>query len=89
MPFGAARHFGNVYILTKGENGTEIVSTYVFKTGFEWNKTALPDIGYASTLSIIYAVLLAGFTIVNTIFVARRLKRKYAKPQEQVEGGAA
>ncbi len=74
---GAARHFGNVYILTKGANGTELVSTYVFKQGFEWNESALPNVGYACTLSILYACLLAGFIVINVIYVGRRLRRRF------------
>ncbi|MFW5858489.1 MAG: ABC transporter permease subunit [Planctomycetota bacterium] len=75
---GAARHFGNVYILTKGDSGTEIVSTYVFKNGFEWNETALPDVGYAATLSVLYALLLAGFIVINMVYVGRRIRGRYA-----------
>lgn len=73
---GAARHFGTVYIMTEGERGTEIASTYIFKWGFVRTAEQVPDIGYASALGLAYALLLGVFVIFNIWFIANRWKKR-------------
>ncbi len=75
---GAARHFGTVYIMTEGERGTEIASTYIFKWGFVRSETQVPDIGYASALGLAYALLLGIFIVGNVAFIAHRWKGRLA-----------
>lgn len=84
---GAARHFGTVYIMTEGEHGTEIASTYIFKWGFVRTDTQIPDIGYASALGLAYALLLGVFIIFNVWFIANRWKKRLAPAEPEVKGG--
>jgi len=80
---GAARHFGTVFILTEGEHKTEIVSTYIYKTAFFSDESQVGDIGYASTLSIIYAGLLAVLVFVNVYYIGRRMRRRLKQAEER------
>ncbi|MCH8475016.1 MAG: extracellular solute-binding protein [Opitutales bacterium] len=84
---GAARHFGTVYIMTEGEHGTEIASTYIFKWGFVRTDTQIPDVGYASALGLVYALLLGVFIVFNVWFIAQRWKKRLAPAEPEKKEG--
>ncbi|GDY11254.1 hypothetical protein LBMAG53_01310 [Planctomycetota bacterium] len=69
---GAAMAFTTVYTLTRGNNGTEVVSTYIFRMGIDKSLGNVPDVGYASALGIVYALLLLILTFGNVWYLARR-----------------
>jgi ABC-type sugar transport system permease subunit len=69
---GAARAFGTVYIMTEGQHGTEIASTYIYKWGFRRTDSVMPDLGYAAAIGIAYMGLLATLAAINLTLVARR-----------------
>ena len=77
---GAARAFGTVYILTRGgtDHSSEVVATYIFKWGFAKTGDQDPDIGYASALGIVYALILGGMVFINVYFIARSWKARLA-----------
>lgn len=53
-----------VLVLTNGmpAGQTEVVMTYIFKRFFSYNGTSIPDIGYASAMGMITAIILAIIT---------------------------
>jgi len=80
---GAARAFGAVFILTEGgkDHSSEVVATYIFKWGFTKLPDSDPDLGYASALGIVYAVILAMLAFTNVYLIARRWRRRLATEQ--------
>ncbi|MFP4107027.1 MAG: ABC transporter permease subunit [Phycisphaerae bacterium] len=79
---GAARAFSVAYVLTEGgvDRSSELVSTYIFKWGFTRPEGMEADLGYASALGIVYAVMLAAFSFANVYIIARRWKRRLSRP---------
>ncbi|MFP4056692.1 MAG: extracellular solute-binding protein [Candidatus Brocadiia bacterium] len=75
---GAARAFSAAYVLTEGgaDHSSELVSTYIFKLGFTRPEGQEPDLGYASALGVVYALLLGALTAVNVWVIARRWRRR-------------
>jgi ABC-type sugar transport system permease subunit/ABC-type glycerol-3-phosphate transport system substrate-binding protein len=84
---GAARALTAVLILTEGgkEHSSDVVALYIFKWGFTNPPDQTPDVGYASALGIIYALLLCGFALFNVWFIARQWRRRM---QLRPAGGA-
>ncbi len=80
---GAARAFGTVYILTQGgtDHSSEVVATYIFKWGFNKTGDQDPDVGYASALGIVYALILGAMVFVNVYFIARSWKARLSGTQ--------
>ena len=87
---GAAKAFGTVFILTEGgkDHSSEVVATYIFKWGFTKTADLEPDIGYASALGIVYALILAALTFVNVYLIARRWRRRLHAEQRGGEAEA-
>lgn len=77
---GAAKAFGAVFILTEGgkEHSSEVVATYIFKYGFTSPPDQRPDVGYASAMGIVYALVLGFLTFINVRIIAKRWKRNLA-----------
>jgi ABC-type sugar transport system permease subunit len=88
---GAAKAFSSVFVLTEGgaDHSSELVATYIFKKGFMKPEGTEPDLGYASALGVVYALMLAGLTITNVVIITKRWKRKLKMQQQPtvVKGG--
>ncbi|MBM4042543.1 MAG: ABC transporter permease subunit, partial [Planctomycetes bacterium] len=76
----AARAFSAAYVMTEGgaDHSSELVSTYIFKWGFTKPEGMEPNLGYASALGIVYALLLGTLTFANVAIIARRWRRRLA-----------
>ncbi|MCC5828362.1 MAG: ABC transporter permease subunit [Phycisphaeraceae bacterium] len=81
---GAARAFGSVWVLTEGgpEHRSEVAATYIFKWGFTRPDNQDPNLGYASSLGIVYALLLGTVIAVNVWFIASRWRKRLALEQQ-------
>lgn len=86
---GAARAFSVVFVLTEGgvNHSSELVATYIFKWGFMKPDGRDADLGYASALGVVYAVLLALLTLTNVWIIVRRWRQRLAM-EHQAAGGA-
>ena len=81
----ASQAFSVIYVMTGGGKGysSEVVSTYIFRWGFTKKPDITPDVGYASALGVVYALILSVLVFSNVYFLAKRWRARL-EPAPQV-----